>query len=113
MCRFQTLYYDNNHGYVVQCAECSHIQAAFGNVSLTFLRGEFDEFCRFISGLPLVDPPPDCCAYYKSMVVPLPCQGIQLLLSRAELEQLTGMLDKAESELRAQDLFNLFNAGQS
>jgi hypothetical protein len=45
----------------------------------------------------------------RSIMIPSPSQGIQLLLSYNELNEFCVMLDEADSELKSLDLIRLFD----
>jgi hypothetical protein len=111
MCSYKTLFYDDEAGYVIQCIGCDSIQVAFGNILLTWNRPDFYEFYQFIKHS-FQEHPADFPPNKKAIVVPVPCDGIRLLLSLRELEQLHHMLDAAESELQSQQLMNLFEKSE-
>jgi hypothetical protein len=45
----------------------------------------------------------------RNIMIPSPCQGIQLLLSAGELEDYLSLLEHADSELQSLNLISLFN----
>lgn len=116
MCTFQTLYYHNDHGYVVKCGECNNIQVGFGNVLLTMSAATFSDFSNWLRNMEEgVDPQryahtPE--AHIKSVTVPTPCEGLKLLFSPAELYIFNRMLDAADTELQSQAILELFNTGK-
>lgn len=112
MCTFQTLYYHNDHGYVVKCCECNNIQIGFGNVLLTFHASEFNSFRYWLKAMEIdPQPAPDAPASHaKSITVPTPCEGLKLLFSPLELCTFNHMLDAADTEIQSQAMMQLFNA---
>jgi hypothetical protein len=108
MCHYQTLYHNEKTGYAVRCTECEKIQVAFGNLVMTFNREDFNDF-RFwikkISGNQLAHNNPAI----RCIMVASPCQGIQLLLSAAELAELVTLLECADTELQSLHLISLFD----
>ena len=108
MCYHETLYHDNEKGYIIHCLYCKHIQLGFGNIAITFCK---DEFLRFQQSMARVHAGLSAAAAdspLKNITLPTPCEGINLLLSPRELNQLNHMLDMAETELRSQELIDLF-----
>ncbi len=45
----------------------------------------------------------------RSIMIPSPCQGIQLLLSANELSEFSSMLEEADTELQSLELIKLFD----
>jgi hypothetical protein len=107
MCQYRTLYHNDAVGYAIHCTNCNTIQFAFGNVLITFMQHDFTIFHEWIGGICAEEAgnEHDC---RKSITVPMPCDGLKLLLSKAELYELNSMLDTAETELRSQELLSLF-----
>lgn len=107
MCSYQTLFHNDHSGYVIHCRECNSIQVAYGNVLLTWHREDFSGFCRYVQQIK-DDLPADYRPDHKSVVIPIPCEGIRVLLSARELDELQQMLDAAETELQSLELMQLF-----
>lgn len=107
MCSYKTLFYDDEAGYVIHCLGCDSIQVAFGNVLLTWNRPDFYDFYHFIKRTSL-EQPADVLPNRKTLAIPVPCDGVRLILSPRELEQLHHMLDTAETELQSLQLMGLF-----
>jgi hypothetical protein len=109
MCTYQTLYWNQDNGYVFRCAECRNMQIAFGSMLLTFEESVYPDFCRLIRTIS-----EECGEIgnlaLKQIRVPLPYDGIFLLLSKRELENLMEMLDRADSEWRSLSMLQLFTA---
>lgn len=106
MCQFTQLYFQDD-GYVVRCKDCGHYQLAFGTVMLTLQKEEFTKLVNACNRSLTAD---DLCAgqHVKSIYIPTPCAGMSLLLTNAELKQLTAMLDTADSEEKMLALMELF-----
>lgn len=107
MCSYQTLFYNDESGYVIHCLGCDSIQVAFGNVLLTWNRADFYDFFQYVKHL-FANTPNDIPVNKKSLAIQIPCEGIRLLLSPRELNQLHHMLDNAETELQSQQLMKMF-----
>lgn len=108
MCSYQTLFHNDEAGYVIHCRGCNSVQVAYGNVMLTWNRLDFTDFCQYIQKI-VDDLPTDYRPNHKSVVIPVPCEGIRILLSPRELNELQQMLDVAETELQQQELVQLFD----
>lgn len=107
MCLHKRLYYDEQRGYVVHCEECNTIQIAFGNLLVTFCRPDFFKFVQWMgeenekyADAELI--------HTRNIILPTPCEGMKMMMSRAELNDLHGMLDAAEAELSALEMMRLF-----
>jgi hypothetical protein len=109
MCHYQALYHCDKIGYVVQCTECENIQVVFGNVVMTYSREDFDDFRCWIKNIS-DNQPSGQNPMIRCIMIQAPCQGIQLLLSAAELQELCIMLESADTELRSLQLIHLFNS---
>lgn len=107
MCSYKTWYYEEQTGYVIACGKCRKIQAGFGNVMLTFLPAAFDNFRKQIGKVYERRQVP-ANTVVKSIMIPTPCEGLTLLLNGQELEELYAMLEGADSEMRAEQLLQLF-----
>jgi hypothetical protein len=107
MCSYQTLFHDDNTGYVVRCNECEKIQLGFGNLMLTVDTEEFDSFRRLLKKImgEQVSVPTET---IRNIVIPTPCEGVKLLLSLRELREFDHMLEEADTELQSCGLLKLF-----
>jgi len=108
MCHYQTLYHDEQNGYVVRCSGCEKIQLGFGNLLVTFGQDEFSAFRWWLRRIkdeqdPALNPTLRC------IMIPTPCEGMKWLLSPRELDELDSMLESADTELRSIELIGLFN----
>ena len=109
MCSYQTLFHNDESGYVILCRACDSIQVAFGNILLTWNRPDFYDFYHFIKRMNN-ETPIDVAAINKKMLaIPVPCEGVRILLSLREMQQLHQMLDAAETELQSQQLMSLLS----
>lgn len=107
MCSYQTLFHDDNTGYVVRCNECEKIQLGFGNLMLTVATDEFDSLRRLLKKI-LGEQGPVPKENLRQIVVPTPCERMKLLLSVRELRELDRMLEEADTELQSYGLLKLF-----
>lgn len=108
MCHYQTLYHDDKTGYVVRCSECEKIQVGYSNLVLTFSVEDFDSFRWWLKKIG-DDHQPAQHDRLRCIVIPTPCEGMKLLLSRQELDDFHGMLEAADTELRSMELIRLFD----
>jgi hypothetical protein len=107
MCQNQTLYHNENIGYVIRCSKCDRFQIGYGSILLNLEAVDFESFCNKISEIrqkhhPLKDK------YIKTMMIPTPYTGLQLFLSQRELYELYEMLETADNELKSEQLIKLF-----
>ncbi len=109
MCRYQTLYHSDKTGYIIRCEECEKIQVAYSNLVVTFERSDFDTFRALIQKIKNGRHPMSGSPVVRSIMIPSPCQGIQLLLSYNELIEFATMLDEADTELQSLDMIRLFD----
>ena len=109
MCNYQTLFYDDESGYVILCRGCDSIQVAFGNILLTWNRTDFYDFFQFVKRMIGETPIDPATINKKTLDIPVPCEGVRILLSPRELQQLHNMLDSAETELQSQQLMSLLS----
>jgi hypothetical protein len=107
MCRYQTLYLNEQTGYAVRCKECEKIQIAYGNVVMTFERSDFDVFHGWVKKIRLDQQQP-VSRTARTIMIPSPGHEIQLLLSFSELNDFSEMLDATDSELQSLELLKLF-----
>ena len=107
MCNYQTLYHDNKSGYVIRCEECENLQVTFGNIIITFGKEDFNKFIGVVKDL-RAKQQPEADIVVKSIIIPTPCDGVRLLFSYRELQELENMLEAADSELQSLELLELF-----
>lgn len=107
MCNYQTLFHNDNLGYVVRCKECDKIQIGYGNIMLTVSDEGFEAFRWWLKKIKDEQPATQK-ETLRSVMIPTPCEGIKLLLSLRELKELENMLDDADTELKSSGLLNLF-----
>jgi hypothetical protein len=92
----------------VECNECQKIQAAFGNLMVTFTHEDFENFRRYL--LKATDNRKACAdRKIKSIIIRMPSDGICFLLSEDELMGLQQMIEYADTEMKAAILIKLFN----
>ncbi|AEV98898.1 hypothetical protein A4D02_10125 [Niastella koreensis] len=109
MCTYQTLFHNDECGYVILCRACDSIQVAFGNLLLTWNRPDFYDFFQFVKRMFNESPIDAATIDRKTLAIPVPCDGVRILLSTRELQQLHQMLDMAETELQSQLLMSLLS----
>lgn len=107
MCHYQTLFHNDNIGYVVRCPECEKIQIGWGNLMVTFGRQDFDDFRWWLKTIKKEQSPCQS-PTLRCIVMPTPCEGMKLLLSKRELEDFDAMLETADTELCSLELLRLF-----
>jgi hypothetical protein len=107
MCNQQTLFHDDRIGYVVRCNECAKLQIGFGNLMLTFHEEDFESFRKWILKIKAEQQPQQNKAC-RCIIIPTPCEGMKLLLSKNELNDFSYMLETADTELQSLALLKLF-----
>ena len=108
MCNYQTLYHNDNTGYVVRCLECDKLQVGYGNIMLTLSAEGFEAFHWWLKKIK-EEQPTSQKETLHCIVVPTPCEGVKLLLSLRELSEFDEMLEKADTEIRAIEMIKMFN----
>ncbi|HKO79574.1 MAG TPA: DUF6686 family protein [Chitinophagaceae bacterium] len=108
MCSYQTLFHNDNAGYVVCCNECENIQIGFGNLMLTVNEKEFESFRSWLKKIMDEQSTSEMKETIRCIVIPTPCEGIKLLLSLRELRDFDHMLEEADTELKSSCLLKLF-----
>ena len=110
MCNYQTLFHDDNIGYVIRCGECEKIQMGYGNLMVTFNTEDFIAFRCWLRKIK-DDIHPSQKETIRSIVIPTPCEGMKLLMSIRELRDFDTMLEQADSELQSLYLIKLLEQG--
>lgn len=108
MCSYQTLFLDDNTGYVVRCNKCDNIQSGFGNLMLTISSEDFHMFRNWLKKT-IDEQSALNSEAVRCIVIPTPCAGVKLLLSLRELKEFDHMLDEADTELQSSRLLKLFD----
>ena len=109
MCSYQTLFHNDNSGYVVRCNECENIQIGFGNLMLTVNESEFESFRAWLKKMLDEQQDTEIKDTIRCILIPTPCDSIKLLLSLRELRQFDHMLEEADTELKSSSLLKLFH----
>jgi hypothetical protein len=107
MCQFHTWFHDAEAGYVTECLHCQKIQVCFGNIVATFRYEQFDQLRTYV-GYVWESYQPLQNNNAKSVVLQTPCEGLHILLTERELNQLYLMLEHADNERTAKQLISLF-----
>ncbi|MFT3845619.1 MAG: hypothetical protein QM725_11235 [Lacibacter sp.] len=105
-CSYNTLYI-GPEGYVVRCKECGHYRVAFISTELTLSEDSFQEFFRKVAHFAGMYNAANS-SNVKSISIATFADGIHLLLTSKEVQQLFLMLDTADNEMKATELMNLF-----
>jgi len=110
MCRHQTLYYDDNTGYVIRCMVCENFQLGYGNILITLSAADFASLRNCVMNVhDHHQYSSDVHTDVKSFFIPTPCDGLKFLLTHKELKALNNMLDMADTEWKSQQLMDMFN----
>ncbi len=108
MCSYQTLFYKEGLGYIVRCASCNNFQFAYNNIVVTVAAKDFIQLTMFLKKV--LDRYGKAVKELEQPVaIPTPHNGVKLLLSGKEIEQVYGMLDHADTEWKCQQLLELFD----
>lgn len=107
MCQYHTLYHKEDKGHIIFCCQCNTIQLSYGNIMVMFCKDDFYSLVRYINRLAEEYEERRTCAI-KCIVVRTPYEGINFLLTGAELYQFRNMVEEAETALLAQELISLF-----
>lgn len=110
MCQHKTLYHKDNIGYVVQCVTCNKIQVAFNVMAITFDEVGFEQFRKNIEKT-FCERQPGINPQVKCILIPSPCEGMNLLLSVSELELLHTILEEADNEMKALSMIQQLQEG--
>jgi hypothetical protein len=108
MCNYQTWFHDNEIGYVVECNSCRKIQAAFGNLMVTFSNEDFEKFRSYLLTV-VNNRQSNTDRKIKSVAIRTASEGICFLLSEDELLGLQQMIEYADTEMKTAGLIKLFN----
>lgn len=109
MCRFQSLYF-NDDGYVVYCKQCNRYQLAFGSTLLTLKPHDFIVFCNVVKTKCREENDLSGAEHSKTVVIPAPCDGMYMLLTKKEAHLFHRILEEADTEMKTQQLLGLFNS---
>ena len=111
MCNFKSWHFDDN-GYVIECMECSYLRVCFSSTLLTLNKEDYSAFYDLVcwkkeSHISMHDENTKC------IVLATPCKSVQIILTEKELNDLYHMLQQADTEIRTQQLLDLFSAENS
>lgn len=104
MCTFEQLY-RGQEGYIIRCTACLHYQLLFGGVVLSLNSEEYKKFSVVAAACEQ-----DFLNYTCTGDVPVPTmrQGVHLLLNSQKIQALNAMLEAADTEAKAMEMFALF-----
>jgi hypothetical protein len=107
MCNLKTRY-AGKEGYILQCADCRHMQLGFGTTMLNLSPVDFKALSDLVAYRMdnLVTFGDD----KKAILLPTPSAFCQMLLTERELQTLNHMLQCADNEMRAEALLQLFQS---
>ncbi len=109
MCEYQSLFYDQQIGYVIRCNHCNYFQIGYGNLMMNVLPDDFTAFYKRVAALNHQVDDGGPLSPLKSIIIPTPCEGLNLFLSEREIRDLYRMLDEADSEWKTIGLSCLVN----
>jgi len=107
MCEPITLF-ESRDGYVVRCKHCGYTQVAFGTTLINIEMPDFQiflEMVRKICNEDEVRRGEDV----KNILIPTSCHEIFIILTPAEVFRLLIILERADDEIKASQLFHLFD----
>ena len=108
MCNYHTWFHNEKSGYVIECVHCNKIQVCFGNLLLSFPPEAFENFRHYV-GKKAEAITSTADRYIKSIVLNTDCEGVNMLLTEAELDGLYQMLEYADTEMKAAAFIKMFN----
>lgn len=106
---FETLYHDHELGFIIRWKPSGIIQMAYSVIKVSFHADEFARFCAGIAVLLEKNRLSDTDPSLKSICIPTPDPGMEIILSLQELKQLHTMAEKADNEIRALSIISLYN----
>lgn len=107
MCNYHTWFHNDKRGYVIECNKCNKIQVCFGNMLLSFDQNSFACFRNCVENN-LARVPVMADRNVKSVVLSTGHNGVNIILSEAELHGLHNMIDYADTEMKTAALVKLF-----
>ena len=93
MCNIKVLHH-NEHGHVVQCANCRQLQIGYGNTIISMGINEFQKFRKVISES-CKDSKDSLSPQVSNITIHTPSQQIKLVFSVQELELLHDLIGQA------------------
>ncbi|MFT4153542.1 DUF6686 family protein [Parafilimonas sp.] len=110
MCDFQKLAF-SEHGYIVRCVDCGYLQLAFGTTMLTLNHDDFHalyDMVKFRLSDTSVNEKNFLSDDTKGIFIPTPSANCCIVLTVKELQHFYRILDKADNEMKALSLLQLF-----
>lgn len=100
MCSYRYLSFKENIGYISLCNACENLHIAYGNFLLTLPQNILPDFQKVLDAYAYdyryTDVP-----HRREIYIPMPYMSLVLYLSLYEVQELSGMIDAADSELQA------------
>jgi len=103
MCSYRTLHHCE-HGYVLRCERCGHLNIGFGTTVLALTDDQFYAFADKIEDLYAMHGE-DREQHRKHICVPTATSSVTLIYSLNDLKHLSVLLDKAKDRLLLEKLF--------
>lgn len=108
MCNFKSWYFDDD-GYVIECMECSYLRVCFNSTVLTLRKENYHAFydlvcCKKESHVSMYDE------NTKGIILATLSKSVQIILNEKELNGLYLMLQHSDTEIKAQQLLDLFSS---
>lgn len=110
MCNFQKLAFSGD-GYVVRCTECGYLQLVFGTTMLTLTNKDFSalyNIAAFHMNTVSVNDKGLLSDDTKGIFLSTPSSGCCIVLTVKELHRFHEILDKADNEMKALSMMQLF-----
>ncbi|MBI4929310.1 MAG: hypothetical protein HY841_00990 [Bacteroidetes bacterium] len=104
MCNHKTLHH-NQHGYIIKCSRCKHIQIGFGSFAVTQTMNDFFEFRQMIyENHTSAKFSHELIPEQKSIQLSTPLRNMFWVFSLNELHHFTDLLEKASISLEIEQI---------
>ncbi|SEA03313.1 hypothetical protein SAMN05192529_106150 [Arachidicoccus rhizosphaerae] len=109
MCDFNNLSSSEN-GFILRCRQCGYYQIGFAGVMLSLNIEDYTKFCQLIEHLATKQVPVEKWSA-RHIVIPTPYYGVNMLLCKHEIDDLSQLISKADSEQLAQSMMAMLTHG--
>ena len=109
MCDFNNLH-ANENGFILRCRQCGYYQIGFAGMMLLVNQEDYEKFSLMIEHISENQPMPensDC----RQLVIPTPYFGVNMLLSKTQINALQQLIFRADSEQVAQSMMAMLSHG--
>jgi hypothetical protein len=109
MCDFNNLHTSEN-GFILRCRSCGYYQIGFAGMMLSINQEDYQKFALLIEHLSEKQTPVekwDC----RHIIIPTPYYGVNMLLSKNEINELQALIFRADSEQVAQSMIAMLTHG--